>query len=162
MGTIKKVELREVTIFEQLSSETIAYVGNIYADDQKLGQAKNEGSGGMTRVYMTPGHLRELAAYARDHLAEEWRHYYRPDMSDLVVVADLFLSQLLQEWSDEQRWATHDRTATIANLTRGLPITARLHYRDKVQWVGATSEDDLKRLVGQMAQVICYRIVGRP
>lgn len=162
MGTIKRVEFRDVKVFEALSQETTAYVADVYADDEKLGQVRNDGTGGMTRVHMTRDHLAKLAAYARDHLADQWREFYRQDMSDLVVVADLFLSQLLGEWQDEQRWVTHDRAAVVSNLTRGMPITARLHYRDRVQWIGAWNREDFDRLLKQMPQVICYRIVGQP
>lgn len=70
--------LKNVKIAHGLSQETLAFTGNLYADNCKVAECSNHGTGGPNDVHFLSKTERErFAAYALELIAE--RH---PDMVD--------------------------------------------------------------------------------
>lgn len=60
------LELKKFTSNERLSEETIAFASDVHFDGKKIGDAKNDGRGGCTMVY-----LNEHGRSIKDAV-EEW------------------------------------------------------------------------------------------
>lgn len=62
-------QLRNLTICEELSEETLLFGGDLYADDKHLGYFKNDGHGGCTYGYLEPN-VRDLGAKLNESLGK--------------------------------------------------------------------------------------------
>lgn len=62
-------QLKNLTICEELSEETLLFGGDLYADGKKMGYFKNDGHGGCTDGYLEPG-MRDLGAKLNESLGK--------------------------------------------------------------------------------------------
>lgn len=62
-------QLKNLTICEELSEETLLFGGDLYADGKKIGHFKNDGNGGCTFGYIEPG-MRDLETKLNESLGK--------------------------------------------------------------------------------------------
>jgi hypothetical protein len=62
-------QLKNLTICEELSEETLLFGGDLFADGKKIGYFKNDGHGGCTDGYLEPD-VRDLGAKLNESLGK--------------------------------------------------------------------------------------------
>lgn len=62
-------QLKNLTICEELSEETLLFGGDLFADGKKIGYFKNDGHGGCTDGYLEPD-MRDLGAKLNESLGK--------------------------------------------------------------------------------------------
>lgn len=55
-----KIELKRIVYSERMSEETNCFIGDLYVEGKKVGEAKNDGRGGATHYYATNDSARKL------------------------------------------------------------------------------------------------------
>lgn len=95
-------QLKNLTICEELSEETLLFGGDLYADGRKIGYFKNDGHGGCTDGYLEPD-VRDLGAKLNESLGkyptfpeEERLQNVRLNLEDLAEM----LAYDTLDWND--------------------------------------------------------------
>ena len=104
---VKKIEIKALKVAGFMSEESIAFPASLWVDGKKVGEAKNQGSGGANDVYLfnkdgnlSPGHhhalLKELEEFASQHT---WSYGGKTHSHSL----DSYIGDLVEELDQKQQ-----------------------------------------------------------
>lgn len=146
-----KVELKNVKVYEQLSEETTAFTATIYLNGKKAGDAKNDGHGGNTSIYISDATLRAaFESYAKALPTKIVGTFVVPMNAEVLIDEMVYEHQLKKEEQKIKRIALKEKAK---NTARGWPVTFQVYVKNSptkgsfVMWVGARSVEALPRLL---------------
>jgi hypothetical protein len=129
-------QLRHATVVPEMTEETICFVGDLYADDEKVGEFKNEGHGGDTWPC-------SIIDPKFDNLNELLGQFERwpddPDLKDFKYS----LKKMAEKLAYDILWDIED----------GCPIEE--HKGTATKWVGMFPTERSTRTAQELAAKVC-------
>jgi len=147
-----KIELKKIKHYPKLSEETEAFTAELYVDDKKVADVRNDGRGGCNFCYSYDKNSRSIIKQA-----EEFCKTLPPvtsdyeDVGDLPMDLDFKISLLLGEYLEEKERKKHEQKLAkdiLRDMKKGIVYKTENGHRIS-SWKGHTIESLLKREDGR-------------
>ena len=105
-----KVELKRVKIANNMSQETVAFTADLWVNNAKIADLRNDGRGGPNHIM--PIMVKNESTIDRIRAFEKWCEA-QPPCDDLPMTADFYISLMLERFEMDKEYRKLCKTKTL-------------------------------------------------